>query len=103
MPCLALSLVVLVLLSTAGLAPAQATLPLVDGAAAEPLREHGRQLLRALEAFKAPLPTDTVRALKTLLTDAASDPATLPQRIQELLDPHCLIGVTINPESRVKA
>ncbi len=102
MPCLLLSLAVVLLLHTATSASAPATLPLVEGAAVEPLREHCRRLLQALETWKGPLPADTARALKRLLQDPPSAPALL-QRIQELLDPHCLIGVSINPESRVKA
>src|ERR1051326_9090072 len=100
MPRLALSLVVPVVLSAGGLAPGQATLPVVDGVAVTPLREHCRQLVQALQALGAPLPADTARALNVLLSDASGDPTTLPQRIQQLLDPHCLIGVAINPESR---
>jgi hypothetical protein len=86
-----------------GVAPGQMTLPLVEGAAVEPLRKHCRQLLQALEALKAPLPMEVGRALKAVLEDGSGDPEMVAQRLQQLLDAHCLIGVSINPESRVKA
>jgi hypothetical protein len=100
---LVLSMTIPALLGTSSALLAQSTLPLADGVAVEPLRQHCGRLLRALEGLKAPLPAETQRTLKALLQEPTNDPASLVQQIQELLDPHCLIGVAINPESRVKA
>src|SRR5262249_37712502 len=49
---------------------------------------------------KAPLPADPDRALRALLDGRDQDAA---EQAQRLLDAHCLIGVSVNPESRVKA
>jgi hypothetical protein len=50
------------------------------------------------------LPTETVRTLEGLLARAnPDDPAGSARAVQKLLDAHCLVGVHINPESRVKA
>jgi hypothetical protein len=78
-------------------------LPVVEGAAWGPLRDHCRQLIQGLEARKQPLPADTMRALRALLEEEPKDPEAAALAVQKLLDPHCLLGVNINPESRVKA
>ena len=76
-------------------------LPRVEGVEAQPLVASARRVGEALEGLGEPL-SAAVRAR----LDAA---LTLPDRratvlaVQEALDPLCLIGVTINPESRVKA
>jgi hypothetical protein len=75
----------------------------VEGAEWKPLRDHCRQLLKGLGALKAPLPPQTTRALQSLLDREPEDPEAAAAAVQKLLDRHCLIGVTINPESRVKA
>jgi hypothetical protein len=82
---------------------AGADLPLVEDAAFEPLREHGRQLVAALAAAGQPLPAQAVKAIQTLLDAPPHDPQQAARRLQQLLDPYCLLGVSINPESRVKA
>jgi hypothetical protein len=41
--------------------------------------------------------------LRPLLEPAAGEDPGAVAAIQDLLDPHCLVGVNINPESRVKA
>jgi hypothetical protein len=65
-----------------------------------PFRAHCRQLLQALDKTDSPLPAQTVRALTTLLDRPPDDAAVA---VQKLLDPHCLLAVHINAESRVKA
>jgi hypothetical protein len=96
-----LCLAVLALLPAAS--TAQTPLPLVEEAAWEPLRDHCRRLLDRLEAAKAPLPAATARELKALLDKGPADPNAAVAAAQKLLDAHCLIGVNINPESRLKA
>jgi hypothetical protein len=63
----------------------------------QPLASNVTRLLQALEALGAPLPGDEARAL----TAAAKAQDTA--KIQGLIDPHVLVLVNINPESRVKA
>jgi hypothetical protein len=83
-------------------ASAQDALPVVDEVEFSPLHDQIERLLKALEGLKAPLPEDTDKGLRPLLRDGAKD-AGASQKIQKLIDGRCLFGVTINPESRVKA
>lgn len=94
----------LVLLAGLLLSPfARSDLPLVEDVAWPPFRDHCRQLLRALEKSKASLPAETAAAVQALLDKKPRDPQTAVRAVQKLLDPHCLLAVNINPESRVKA
>jgi hypothetical protein len=63
----------------------------------QPLAANVERLLKALDFLGHPLPSATVQALQRAIRDRDA------RRIQELLDPHVLIEVNINPESRVKA
>jgi len=99
----AIPFAVLVLLSGTIRADAQTSLSVVDEVSLDALRDHCRRLLKALEEMKAPLPADTTENLKALLKDEAKNAEGAAEKIQELLDAHCLIGVSINPQSRVKA
>jgi len=67
-----------------------------EGAEWKALRDHCRDLL------KVPLPPETARALTALLEKGPGDPEAASAAVQKLLDPHCLLGVSINAESRVK-
>src|SRR5262249_35108044 len=78
-------------------------LPPVGDVDWRPLREHVAALVKALDAAGAPLPDDTARRLRDLLAAEPADAAEAVRDAQRLLDAHCLIGVHINPESRVKA
>jgi hypothetical protein len=92
-----------VLFAAAPLLSAQPSLPRVGGVDLPRLRAHCKQLLEQL-ARDAPLPADTLRKMRPLLEPApGEEPAAVATAIQDLLDAHCLIGVNINPESRVKA
>ena len=84
-------------------AHAEATLPVVEDVEWAPLRDHCRQLLRALDKTASPLPAKTVRVLTALLDRKPDDPATASAAVQKILDGHCLVAVNINAESRVKA
>ena len=85
------------------IAEEQAVLPVVAGADFHDLSKQGNRLLEAMDALKAPLQPDRSRALKALLQKGGKDPETAAREVQKLLDPLCLVAVTINPESRVKA
>src|SRR5262245_32648744 len=65
----------------------------VDG---QPLGANVTRLLEALQFLGAPLPEETTKPLQ----EAAKAPDAA--KMQQLLDPHVLVQVTINPESRVK-
>ncbi|MBI3411192.1 MAG: CehA/McbA family metallohydrolase [Planctomycetes bacterium] len=85
----------LLCLTTDPMAHAQKIEPIdVEG---QPLASNASRLAQALEFLGAPLPKKESDALTAAVK--AQDAA----RIQEILDPHALILVTINPESRVKA
>ena len=79
---------------------AKANLPLVAGVEAQPLRAQVARVVQALELLGNPLPADRRAALDKALE--AKDPEQSVERIQAALDPLCLVGVNINPESRVK-
>ena len=94
------SALVLGLLVICSFARAADPLPMVSKVQVQPLAAHVKQLTEALDYLGNPL-TDEV---KTKLTIALAEavPEKQVQLIQEVLDPLCLMGVTINPESRVK-
>jgi hypothetical protein len=63
-----------------------------------------QRLLARLTQLGAPLPPDAAKAVAALAGEKApADPRRSAAAVQKHLDAHCLIGVHINPESRVKA
>jgi hypothetical protein len=87
-------------LAAAGAAGAE-SLPLVNGVEYQPLSAQVRRVLEALEVLGQPLPAAEKARLEQALE--SNDPIAAVRTIQQVLDGHCLIGVNINPESRVKA
>jgi hypothetical protein len=81
----------------------QNSLPLVDGVDSRALRSQCQQLLDSLPKMKTTLPPETERELRAFVNaeNKASDETAV--KIQKLLNDQCLVGVSINPESRVKA
>ena len=73
-----------------------APLPIVQGVEAQPLAAQVTRLADALSYLGEPLPGE---ALKAIQEAAAAGNVT---QVQTLLDAHCLFGVNINPEMRVK-
>src|SRR5262249_34480692 len=63
----------------------------------QPLASNANRVVQALETLGAPLPADVMPALTAAIK--AQDQV----KIQNLVDPHVLIVVNINPESRVRA
>src|SRR5438045_2635681 len=63
----------------------------------QPLSANITRVLQALHFLGADLPSRTTRELEAAAQARDAD------QLQELLDPHVLLIVTINPESRVKA
>lgn len=82
---------------------AQTALPAATEVSWPALRSDLRHLLDELDREKAALPAATTRELKALLAKKPADADAAAAAVQKLLDAHCLVGVSINPESRVKA
>jgi hypothetical protein len=56
-------------------------------------------VLQALEATGSPVTANQLKEIRAALSEP--DEAAAVEKIQKLLDPMCLVGVQINPESRV--
>ena len=82
-------------------APKPPALPLVENVDLQPLARQVKRLLEALDFIGQPLVTPADREKLTQALNA-SDAATAVRGVQEILDPYCLVGIHINPESRVK-
>ena len=65
----------------------------------QPLAAQVTRVVEALDYLGTPLPEHDRKALQTALS--GSDERAAAARLQEVLDPHCLLDVHINPESRV--
>ncbi|MDX1980638.1 MAG: CehA/McbA family metallohydrolase [Bryobacteraceae bacterium] len=87
-------------LLAAGIATAE-ELPLVSNVEFQPLSAQVARVLQALEVIGEPLAAADAAALGRII-DAGSGGAKEIEQIQKILDRHALIGVNINPESRVK-
>jgi hypothetical protein len=77
-----------------------AALPVVVGVEPQPLKAQAARIAQALELLGSPLPTEQKQSLDAAL--AEPNAAQAAAKIQRLFDPLCLIGVNINPESRVR-
>ncbi len=76
-------------------------LPLVTSVAAQPLKAQVKRIVQALETVGEPLSAARQAELQRAFEDM--DDGRAVETIQSVLDPLCLTGVNINPESRVKA
>jgi len=76
-------------------------LPKVADVEFQPLSAQVRRVVESLEMLGQPLRAETKAALEKAYAKTSQGAAV--RAIQEALDPHCLIGVNINPESRVKS
>src|SRR5271157_4684651 len=87
---------------TVGIAAARAEdLPVVNDVDLQPLGAQIRRVIEALGILGQPLaPAEKARIDKAI---DSTDPKAGVQALQEVVDRHCLIGIDINPESRVKA
>src|SRR3954470_24243013 len=75
-------------------------LPRIAKVSAQPLLAHVKQLTEALDLLGDPLPEPTKAALAAAAK--AGDDAAVAGAVPDALDPLCLAGAQINPESRVK-
>jgi hypothetical protein len=94
--------VLLMLLALASVARAQ-SLPRVSDTDWPRARQRCDELLRVLRKHEGALPAEVERSLSLLLKEEPKEPDAALEKLQDLLDPLCLVGVHINPESRVKA
>jgi len=92
--------IVLCLLSFSTILSAAEPLPIVTDVELQPLAAGAKRVAQALEFAGAPLSAAQQAALDKAV--ANPDKAAASRQIQEVLDPLCLVGVNINPESRVK-
>lgn len=78
-----------------------AGLAVVKGVELQPLAAQVRRVMEALDYLGAPLSADEKHSLEAALT--GQDAEASAAAIQQVLDAHCLVGLSINPEMRVKA
>ncbi|MGH9659055.1 MAG: CehA/McbA family metallohydrolase, partial [Bryobacteraceae bacterium] len=76
-------------------------LPVVTKVEHQPLAAQVLRVVDALEFLGEPLPGDEPARLRRL-AEATADRAAAIVEMQKILDRHVLVGVNINPESRVK-
>jgi hypothetical protein len=88
-------------LAAATLLCAAEELPLVTNVEFQPLAAQAARVLQALELLGEPLAAADAQQLRRILEQGPSNTASV-ERIQQILDKHCIAGVNINPESRVK-
>jgi len=77
-----------------------ATLPIAKDVEWQPLAAQVNRLIEATDYLGSPFSAEEKAALETALKDA--DTKAAAEKVQTILDRHCLFGVTINPEMRVK-
>ncbi len=75
-------------------------LPMVSGVELQPLKAQVTRVVQALELAGAPLTADQQKALDAAFAEQDQEKSLVA--IQTVLDPLCLAGININPESRVK-
>ena len=83
-----------------GMTASAQELPIVEGAAIQPLLVKVGRLREALAYLGEPLPNDVLREIEA--AERMEDGEAASKRIQAALDPLCVAGVMISPESRVK-
>jgi hypothetical protein len=76
-----------------------AGLAVVNGVELQPLSAQVKRLVEALDYLGAPLPAGERQALEKAMQTGSEQGS---GDIQEILDPHCLVSLDINPEMRVK-
>jgi len=87
------------LAAAAPFASGQSPLPLVEDVDLEPLRKYCEKLRPSLIEMIRPDDYTELTRLSSIKTPAAD----FSEKVQKILDPYCLAGISINPESRVKA
>jgi hypothetical protein len=80
--------------------PCASRLPIVADVPLQPLVSQVTRLIAAADYLGAPLPSDHQREIETAFKMA--DEKSAVTAIQRVLDCHCLVGVEVNPQMRVK-
>jgi len=75
-------------------------LPLVTKVEFQPFAAQVTRLIEATDYLGSPFSAEEKKAIDDAMKD--SDTKRAAERLQTILDRHCLFGVTINPEMRVK-
>src|SRR5215471_3753007 len=76
------------------------SLPLVQEVDVQPLAAQVRHVTDTLKYLGAPLSATERATLEAAM--AKGDAADATEQMQQILDPHCLVSVEINPEMRIK-
>src|SRR5258708_35159531 len=97
--CPAITALSLILLGRAPLLLA-APVPIGKGFDRQPFAAQVQRLIEAADFFGSPFSPDEQQAIATAMKE--TDSALASAAVQEVLDAHCLFGVNINPEMRVK-
>lgn len=77
------------------------TLPVINDVEFQPLAAQVRRVVEALDMLGQPLPKEVKSRIEHVMEGA--DQVSGARALQQALDSQCLIGININPESRVKA
>ncbi|HEY2951005.1 MAG TPA: CehA/McbA family metallohydrolase, partial [Verrucomicrobiae bacterium] len=77
-----------------------AALPVVKGVEWQPLSAQVTRLIEAMDFLGSPLSANEKKAIQAAGQEA--DSAVAVEKLQAILDGHCLFGLHINPEMRVK-
>ncbi len=88
----------ILIFSLAGLLT-HAALPIISNVPIQPLSAQVHRLLEALDFLGAPL---TTKDKESLLATLAKPDENAASTVQSILDKYCLLGINVNPESRVK-
>src|SRR6266478_5457087 len=73
-----------------------AALPIRENVEWQPLAAQVHRLIEATDYLGSPFSSDEKVAIEIALKESSA------QKVQEILDRHCLFSVSINPEMRVK-
>jgi len=76
-------------------------LPVVPNVEFQPLVEQVRRVVQTLDLLGRPLNADDKAKIDAAIAEA--EPVRGVKALQQVLDAYCLVGVNINPESRVKS
>ncbi|MEO6183920.1 MAG: hypothetical protein ABIP71_12615, partial [Verrucomicrobiota bacterium] len=77
-----------------------APLPIEKSVEWQPFAAQVNRLTEAKDYLGSPFSADEKKAMAALIQE--SDTKRASEKLQEILDRHCLFGVNINPEMRVK-
>jgi hypothetical protein len=77
-----------------------ASIPIEKNVDWQPFAAQVRRLKEALDYLGSPLEVKEKETIDVIMRDPPSEASS--EKLQEILDAHCLFGVTINPEMRVK-